>query len=593
MKQDWFEMKDVRKRNFDKSVWIPLRSLLSVSEGKYGHEGYKEDFFGSFSIAVPVEEIENAKFLKWGDLNFTIHSGIVEDGKYTRAEIYKDDVYIKEDWIPLEGIHLILEQDSGDDRPNIWHLNQDMALTLGLIQEGESWVCPKYGYEEVVKLTTSDKGYPKKIEIRSQYLKDYLCARGLALYMTNYYHRNLITNDASHISWQSGHSRESNGQNRWEGHVSEIHEGGKPYGGEAFVMHVERTDVEETDDVPDLSDIPSEKNTAYSSFVRKFKGKKLFRISGEYWCANIINPGSRSPMVRDDETESESLFIIDAEGNKLGGKDLIDSGRWLWFKPELIVALIKRRGGKLSFYSAHTGSVSCSPEYDVHFGVNSIGLINVYAKDVALLPWWQQKIWAGYNISPDGGVSEELLASQVKARPANTLAPEEFLFEGIKLINQHSQENLGGKLFRDHETIPNLIVKAHRFRSIDKDSFHELAKDLTRLIIENLDVKFMKTIVSPPNNANWGSLQYLENLLSQQYKRENVRKITAPLAGIYNLRLGDAHLPSRDKSAEGIKLIGIDIDSPFVYQGFQMLEQVVNSLYWIADLLGKWENDTN
>ncbi|MYK43053.1 MAG: hypothetical protein F4039_03055 [Gammaproteobacteria bacterium] len=257
------------------------------------------------------------------------------------------------------------------------------------------------------------------------------------------------------------------------------------------------------------------------------------------------------------------------------------------------MALIKRRGGKLSFYSAHTGSVSCSPEYDVHFGVNSIGLINVYAKDVALLPWWQQKIWAGYNISPDGGVSEELLASQVKARPANTLAPEEFLFEGIKLINQHSQENLGGKLFRDHETIPNLIVKAHRFRSIDKDSFHELAKDLTRLIIENLDVKFMKTIVSPPNNANWGSLQYLENLLSQQYKRENVRKITAPLAGIYNLRLGDAHLPSRDKSAEGIKLIGIDIDSPFVYQGFQMLEQVVNSLYWIADLLGKWENDTN
>ncbi len=533
--------------------------------------------------------VGDAKLLKWGDLNFTIHSGIIENGEYTPAEIYND--YVNR--IPFEGIHLVLGQDTGDDRPNIWHLNQDMALTLGLIQEGESsWVCPKYGYEEVVKLTTSDEGYPKKIEIKSQYLKDYLCARGVALYMTNYYLRKLITNDASHISWQSGHRKESNGQNRWEGHVCEIHEGGKPFGGEVFVMHVARTDVEETEDVPEITEIPSDKDIKSTSYVKKFEGRKLFRISGEYWCNSIINPGSSSPMVRGDKTESEIFFIIDAEGNKLGSSALIDSGKWLWFKPELIMTLIQIRGGKLSFYTRHTGSVSCSQDYNVHFGVNSLGLINVYAKDIASLPEWQQNIWAGYNISPDGGVSKELLASQVKARPASTQAPEEFLFSGIKLVNRISQEKLGGKLFRDHETTADLVKKAHRFRSIDKDSFHELAKDLTRLIIENLDVQFMKTFVSPPNKQIWGSIQYLENFLSQKYEREFVRMITAPLVGINKLRLGDAHLPSRDNSAEGIKLIGIDIDSPFVHQGFQMLTQIVNSLYCIADMLHEWEGDT-
>jgi hypothetical protein len=71
--------------------------------------------------------------------------------------------------------------------------------------------------------------------------------------------------------------------------------------------------------------------------------------------------------------------------------------------------------------------VSCSPDCGVHFGMNRLPLINAYAKDVALLPEWQQRIWAGHNVGPEGGVSEELLASQVRAQPARTQAPEEFL----------------------------------------------------------------------------------------------------------------------------------------------------------------------
>ena len=44
--QDWFEMLDVRRKNFSRSVWIPLRAIVQKeSNGKYGYEGYKEDFF--------------------------------------------------------------------------------------------------------------------------------------------------------------------------------------------------------------------------------------------------------------------------------------------------------------------------------------------------------------------------------------------------------------------------------------------------------------------------------------------------------------------------------------------------------------------
>jgi hypothetical protein len=54
-------------------------------------------------------------------------------------------------------------------------------------------------------------------------------------------------------------------------------------------------------------------------------------------------------------------------------------------------------------------------------------VINIYAKDIALLPDIQQQIYATFNVGPEGGISEELLAFQARAAPASTQAPEAYL----------------------------------------------------------------------------------------------------------------------------------------------------------------------
>jgi hypothetical protein len=282
--------------------------------------------------------------------------------------------------------------------------------------------------------------------------------------------------------------------------------------------------------------------------------------------------------------------MIDAEGTRVCGKDLVDSGKWLWFKPEVMMALYHRRGGSLSFYTKQTGSISCSYGSGVHFGVNKLGLINVYAKDVGLLPEWQQQIWAGCNTAPEGGVSDELLASQVRARPAETLAPETFLGKAIQQANTLSEEKLGIKIFREHEEVPNLLKRAHRFRSVDEASFYSLAKDLARLTADSLDTEAMQSIVPPPKNTKWGSLKSLENLLASKNDRDLIRKITAPLVGVYELRHADAHLPS-SQLEEVFELIKVDRSTPFIYQGYNLLHEVVIGLYGVIDSLKRWPTD--
>ena len=583
MNQDWFEMQDIRRRNFSKSVWIPLRAVfIKEQAGRSGYLGYKEDFFGSGSIAVPTIHLDAAKELGWMDIGISHqHSGRVEDDAYIPADIYKD--YRGE----FNGVHLVLDQMSHDDGPHIWHLNQDLILSLGLKREGNSWICPMDGYTQVARLKVTENNKPTLLEIKAQYLKDYLCARNMALYMTHFFSRNFVTDNTSHINWEDGSKFDQNESVKWEGRVIPIHEGGKPFGEKMAIFHVSRTDVNETDDVPDMSGLPSDENTDSKSWEREFEGRKLYRILGELWRNEIIKPGKRSPKVRGDKSVSTIYFIIDADGSKVCGENLIGSGKWLWFKPEIIMALCSRRGGALSFFTQQTGSVTCSYGYGIHFGVNELGLINVYAKDIGQLPEWQQQIWAGYNIGPDGGVSSELLASQVNAEPANTQAPEEFLSIAIKEVNELSLKKLGSKIFRDHEAIPELLPKIHRFKAIDQDSFYALAKDLARLIVDSIDTRAIQSIVPSPKGKKLGSLKSLENLLASRWDRNGIRKMMASFVGVYELRHADAHLPSNEID-DAFNLIQVDRSLPFVHQGHQMLHQVVSSIYGVIEALKRW-----
>ena len=69
----------------------------------------------------------------------------------------------------------------------------------------------------------------------------------------------------------------------------------------------------------------------------------------------------------------------------------------------------------------------------------------------------QQQIWAGFNIAPEGGISKELHASQVKAEPAPTLAPEAFIERVITEINEEAKKQLDIRFFRGHHSISEII----------------------------------------------------------------------------------------------------------------------------------------
>lgn len=563
--QSWFEMEDILRRSYDDQVWIPLKSRQVQKKGESGFCHFTEEFLGMESLIVPVAQKPDAEKVSWSDLSRGRDWVEVRDSEYVSAHIFKGEISAE---------RIVLERAGNMGEYAEWHLSNDIVIALGLKQERGVWVAIDRGYEDVVKVERDEAGCTNLILIRSSYLKDYLCARKASLYLVSYTSRTQIVESRDHIGWEKNIKTETD-ETDLECSISEIHEGGQPYGSETRVMSVTRTDVDYENDVPNNS-IPTDGNSEAQSLGIKSQGRKLYRISGELWRKEWVNAGESSPIVLDEEEVSTTSFIISADNRTETPKNLINSRRWLWFKPGIINQILKIRGSSLVWHSKDIGSIACSSEWEVHFGVNSIGLVNVYAKDIAALPEWQRKIWVGCNISPDGKVSAELLQVQGEGKPVSTSSAERSFLIALKELDDLMKEKFGILMFRQHEKADEIFSRIHRFRADEEGGLFNLAKDIWRVVGERINSQDIKKIIDP-ENERLRSLKSLEKLLAQHVGDQDAYNLLSPLHGIYGLRHADTHLPSSEPKEE-YHLCNIDTTKHPVVQGFQLIDCCVSCL---------------
>ena len=533
--QAWFELKDIRNRDFAQMSWVPLRMEKRKKAGILGLPGYCDEYAGIATTAIPVSKKPDLTTPTWCGIE--PHRVWIRDGKYVEADRYKYSG-------GKVGIPLVLDQDfEGCDIKNVWHLHQDLVIALGLCREEDVWVRPEEGYIDVVRLNRYQDGRPFCIQIRAEFLLDYLSARKMGLGIKYFHERREQVLTAGHITWPSPHCESSDGE-RWKGSVF-------PYHG------------------------PTEPGIAAGS---------VLWIRGECWQHRWIGPGRHSPRIRGDQVPGQVDFITDVSGAKKRKDSLSASNKWLFFKPEVISSILATRGTRLAWLSKETGCSGFASDGCVHFGVNSIGLINVFAKDITELPDWQQRRWVGYNVTPEGGISEELFASQMLCCPAHTVAPETRLVKALESLGSGFFQRFGKQLFREHADFDRILASISRFRVTDERTLLALAKDVARITADLLWQDHLQEIARPPDGKKLRTLKSLECVLATIVPAEEAGELLAPLFGIYDLRHADAHLPSSDLS-DAYSRIGIDSTQPFVFQGMRLIENCAHSLERAAQVL--------
>ena len=191
MNQDWILQNKETRRTFSSATWVPLRASDNEEHGKVEEIGYVSEFFGCGSVAFPLEHREVAEGLSWSDIGIgcSAQPYAYEDGYYSSIEQYQYN-----DKEPI-GVHLVFEHPLPVVGESLWILNPDLVVALRLIKDGTNWVRPEENFAVVVREVLNEKGGYRRIEIKREFLLDYLAARNISLRLS--YYRQRVENVAT------------------------------------------------------------------------------------------------------------------------------------------------------------------------------------------------------------------------------------------------------------------------------------------------------------------------------------------------------------------------------------------------------------
>jgi len=339
MNRDWILQNKETRRTFANATWVPLRALCENKQGsvKVTEIGHVSEVFACGSVAFPPEHREVAERLRWSDIGIG-HSAkpyAYEDGYYSAIDQYQFN-----DKEPI-GVELVFEHNQPVVGGRLWILNPDFVVALGLIKEGNNWVRPEEDFVVVAREAFNSEGSHCLIEIKREFLIDYLSARNLSLRLSYYRQRveNVTRLESSDYADLENHEEQRDG-GKFELLIRTL-EG--VYGGTWAMFRSWRTDVDADEDAPVMGP-ESNDNTEFESSKGYRGGYPGVRVEGEFWRNEWIEHQGRSVRVRGDAEQNLPSFIVETDGARMSSADLDneDVGRWLWFRNGVISDLLGR-----------------------------------------------------------------------------------------------------------------------------------------------------------------------------------------------------------------------------------------------------------
>lgn len=544
LNKEWFELDDCRRQSFAGASWIPVYGIHITQEGEYPDIGHIDQALLVGSAVIfhdkrkDVEEISDWNF--WSP-DYT-EPWLSDDGHYYEAEDFLGGGLDK------LGFHLVLSRYHNNAREVFLH--QDFILAYGLIKEGDAWLRPSVDHEEVAR-QKKDKNENILIEIRAEYLRDYLAARNASLRLYYYRSRMAVLKENPEFNWPADEYLISETHNRCQVYCDEIDSSGD-----------------------------------YTKFLTDSEGKGCcFRVEGRMWRGEWIEPIDEPDRFLRIEPPEPSFVYIDASGKKVD-LEKIALYKCLFFEPEVMNVLLAKRGANMEWNTKYTGEISHPSGTMTPFGINDIGLVNVIVTDIKKLPPREGNIWVRHTCRPDGAVSKEFWDTQFECELIKTQSPESLLFHALESLDYAFRDKFAVALLQEHDAMESLARRIHRFRAVNEYELPALAKDVVRISIERLEKKNL-LIALNKQQSEFQSLKLLQELLEKYTDKEHAYKRMGPLFGVYDLRKADAHLPGSNIDIEKCyELLSVNRDNRHVIQATELLQSVADTFMDISKELG-------
>lgn len=259
-------------------------------------------------------------------------------------------------------------------------------------------------------------------------------------------------------------------------------------------------------------------------------------------------------------------FIVDSEGKRQTlaefNQQNLFQPRYLYFRPEVLQKYLQTDGYRVFFHMRNWGGASPPGGGSIDVGINSHGLVNAFAPDIADLSIAEQAYWASSSSLPSGEVCEEMFETRMQCNPPHSPGVTELIRNARSQLNTVFVEKFSFELYTDIKPSAQDLCKLS-VGPINRQFSEvlELAEILYKWIVEPMQVASLRTALGgrTKENKDWRQIKLLEQLLvAKGLDEKQARSTTAPLAGLNQLRIGSTHIGSPELE-QAFKLMGTEI----------------------------------
>ena len=552
-------MVDVISNRHGDGEWTLLWAYEVICSGEEFSAPYCEEIFRVRSIFAPMTN-KMELFSVWHDIDSDNVYPCVDRKHYCKPGTY----YLDSSRGREAGEYGVYSYITARGETSELIINPDIVAALGLVRSADSWVRPSECGKEVIKIERNKEGKIVRISVRTELLKDYLCARGMGLYVEEFRHRQEQDFDGNQIGWtrspciEEKIARDGNGRYEWKGWMFK-HE-----------------DEHSWDDVqtvkgPILS-LPS-----------------YYRIEGQLWKQFWVKPGQLSSRVADDKLGLKFYVKPNGEEHEISPLDSNEYGHIYLFFNVATVRKMQDAGLSIKWKTRDVFTIQPPSGESIMCGISTKGKIFMISADVARQDGWLQLLLHSENVRPeeqDGIVGCELFQNQMMCEYLHTKAPENEFPRLMKSLSDVFKQRTGVTLWQEIDTGDTTIAFVSRFYAIDQDGYVVLAKYITQAMIERLDVTNLKKIINGRfETAQLGSIGLLVYVLKSLDDRIDAEDTVVFMRKINSLRQIDAHLMSRTEIGKRLECIPMPANSAWLERGTRLIEYANNGLQKLIDTI--------
>lgn len=558
-KQQWFEMSDVISDRHGDGEWTLLWAYEVVCTGKEFSAPYCEEIFRVRSIFAPMTN-KMELFSVWHDIDSDNVYPCVDRKHYCKPGTY----YLDSSRGREAGEYGVYSYITARGETSELIINPDLVAALGLVSREDSWVRPSECCKEAIKIERNKEDRIVRISVRTELLKDYLCARGMGLYVEEFRHRQEQDFDGNQINWtrspciEEKIARDGNGRYEWKGWM------------------FKHTGEHSWDDVktvkgPILS-LPS-----------------YYRIEGQLWKQFWVNPGPLSPRVADDKLGLEFYVKPSGERHSISPLDDDKYGHIYLFFNAGIVRKLLDAGVSIKWDARDVFTIQTPSGEPFMCGISPEDKIFAISADIARQAGWMQLLLHSENVPPeeqDDIARCELFQNQMMCKYLTSKSPENEFRSLLQELGSAFEAKTGVKLWKDFELANNIISSVSRFLSTDEEGFVKLAKKLTGAMIERIDVSELKKYInSRVDTKQLKSIGLLSASLTLMGVECDVGQLVKFMRNINDVRQIDAHVMSREDVEAKRMSVPVPESLHFLEQGAMLIEYANDGLKKIISVL--------